>query len=207
MKGKRIEKDKRERIGENLREVKAELRKGYRQRRLSIEPEEKAQMDAAIVRRLIGLRSYSYSDNLLLYYPRHDEIDILPLARQAIADGKAVYFPISGEKGIMEFRRVTDLDGDFSPGKFGIREPSVECPLLDKSVGMGAALVIMPALSIDRNGYRLGYGKGYYDRYLIDLTASVIGIVYDCLLADKLPRGKYDRRADLVVTDKQTIYM
>lgn len=207
MKGKRIEKNKTTRNGENLREVKAVLRKDYKQRRISIAADEKAEMDAAIVRRLIGLRSYSYSDNLLLYYPRPDEIDILPLARQAIADGKAVYFPISGDKGIMEFRRVVDLDKDFSPGRFGIYEPSLECPLLDKSVALGAALVIMPALSIDRDGYRLGYGKGYYDRYLIDLTASVIGIVYDCLLADRLPRGKFDRRADLVVTDKQTIYM
>lgn len=207
MKGKRIEKNKQAKIGENLREVKAVLRRDYRQKRAAITPEEKAQMDAAIVRRLIGLRSYSYSDNLLLYYPRPDEIDVLPLARQAIADGKAVYFPISGERGIMEFRRVVDLDGEFLPGKFGIREPSTSCPLLDKSVAIGATLVIMPALSIDREGYRLGYGKGYYDRYLIDLTASVIGIVYDRLLADKLPRGKFDRRADLVVTDKQTIYM
>lgn len=205
MKGSRIEKNKRERIRENVREIKMQLRTDYKKKRAAISPDEKSAMDAEIVRRIIGLRSYSYADNLLLYYPLPEEIDVLPLAAQAIADGKAVYFPISWEKGIMEFRRVVDLNSEFTLGKFGIKEPSNKCPLLDKSEVKGASLVIMPALSFDRDGYRLGYGKGYYDRYLIDLSASVIGVVYDSMLADRLPRGKFDRHADLVLTEKQLI--
>lgn len=205
MKGSRIEKNKRERIRENVREIKMQLRTDYKKKRAAITPDEKSAMDAEIVRRIIGLRSYNYADNLLLYYPLPEEIDVLPLAAQAIADGKSVYFPVSWEKGIMEFRRVVDLNSEFSLGKFGIKEPNDKCPLLDKSAVKGASLVIMPALSFDRDGYRLGYGKGYYDRYLIDLSASVIGVVYDSLLAERLPRGKFDRHADLVLTEKQLI--
>lgn len=190
----------------NVRQEKILLRARYKKRREAIAHEHRRRMDEAVLRRMLSLRSYALSNNILLYHPIDGEVDLMPLAEAAIKAGKRVYFPVTRDEGLMDFYRVTDLEHDFVEGRFGIREPSEErCEILDRDAFVGSSIVIMPALSFDREGYRLGYGRGYYDRYLIDFQATVIGVVYDELLADDLPRGKYDRHADLVVTDKRIL--
>ena len=191
----------------SLRDEKNMLREHYSKLRRSIDKDRKEKIDMAIVGRISGLRSYCYANAVLLYYPKGDEINLLPLARQAISEGKRVLFPVSDHDGVMHYRQVSDIDSDFVPGMFGILEPKKSCPVFDKSNVGGSAIVIMPALSIDRDGYRLGYGKGYYDRYMVDFRSTAIGVIYSELLSDRLPRGRYDRRADLVVTEKETIFL
>ncbi len=198
-------------IGErlNVRDRKNALREEYRRRRLELteNAELKAAADLAVVDKIASLTSYRYAADILFYYPKADEINLLPLAEKALADGKNIYFPKVFAAGVMEYRQVTDLSSQFTDGVFGLREPADGCPVLDKSLPRGSVLMIIPALSVDREGYRLGYGKGYYDRYLSDFSATAVTVVYHKLLADRLPRGRYDKKADLVVTEKKTIYL
>ena len=101
----------------------------------------------------------------------------------------------------MEFRTIADLQTDLAPGKFGIPEPIPACPLFEKN-GRSSALILVPALAFDKDGYRLGYGKGYYDRYLEDFVVTSVGLVYYDFIADRLPRGRFDRAVDLLATEK-----
>ena len=64
---------------------------------------------------------------------------------------------------------------------------------------------MVPALSYDLNGYRLGYGKGYYDRFLSRFAGDTVGLVYESCLCDTLPHGKFDRRAGKIVTEARVI--
>ena len=184
-----------------LRDEKNALRDQYKAKRSALSPENKADMDRKILDRVQALVSYRYVDTVLLYYPKPTEIDTLPLAKAALAAGKKVAFPVTGENGRMEFRLVENLDSDLIDGRFGIPEPAPSCPLFEKN-GRSSALILVPALAFDKEGYRLGYGKGYYDRYLEDFVVTSVGLVYYDFIADRLPRGRFDRAVDLLVTEK-----
>ncbi len=184
-----------------LRDEKNTLRDQYKAMRRALSPEEKAVMDRKITDRIRSMVSYRYVDTVLLYYPKPTEIDTLPLAKSALSAGKKVAFPVTQENGRMEFRLVENLDSDLIDGRFGIPEPAPTCPLFDKR-GRSSALILVPALAFDREGYRLGYGKGYYDRYLEDFIVTSVGLVYHDFIADRLPRGRFDQAVDLLVTEK-----
>ena len=89
------------------------------------------------------------------------------------------------------------------PGSFGVLEPVAdEKKLLTETEN---TICIVPAFMFDKNGFRLGYGKGYYDRYLSRYKGSTIGICYDENITDELFHGRYDRAVDFVLTEKQII--
>lgn len=99
--------------------------------------------------------------------------------------------------------RVGALD-DLVPGAYGIPEPkdglqAVEPTRID--------VVIVPALAYDRRGYRLGYGGGYYDRFLPTLSAQAVkvGVQYDLLVWDALPVGPHDVSVDWVITERSVV--
>lgn len=184
-----------------LRDEKNALREQYKAMRRALSPQEKSAMDHKITDRIRSLVSYRYADTILFYYPKSTEIDTIPLAKSALSSGKKVAFPVTQENGRMEFRLISDPDADFVPGRFGIPEPGPACPLFEKQ-SSASALILVPALAFDREGYRLGYGKGYYDRYLENFIVTSVGLVYQDFIADRLPRGRFDRAVDLLVTEK-----
>lgn len=75
----------------------------------------------------------------------------------------------------------------------------------EKLVNLNEGLCIIPALTFDEQGYRLGFGKGYYDRFLSRFKGDTAGICYECCISNRLPRGRFDRCADVVVTEKRVI--
>lgn len=187
-----------------LRDEKNALRQQYKQMRRELAPQQKEQMDRKIEKRICSLISFRYAKTVLLYYPKSTEIDTLSIMEEALRQGKQVGFPVTQPGGKMDFRLVKDPDTQMVPGPFGVPEPRADCPLFDKEA-TGAAkdtLVLVPGLSFDKDGYRLGYGNGYYDRYLENFNATSIGLVYQDFLAGRLPRGRYDRCVDLLVTEK-----
>lgn len=184
-----------------LKEDKDALREAYRARRRAIEAAERAERDRRITQRVLGLISYRYAGTLLLYYPKDDEIDTRALAKAARAAGKRIAYPVTGDGGHMIFRVVDDPEGQMRPGRFGLPEPVPSCPAFDAS-DAGSALMIVPGLAFDTLGYRLGYGKGYYDRYLEQFPVLSVGLAYREFLTRSLPRGRYDRAVDLIVTER-----
>ncbi len=183
----------------DIRPIKAALREKYRSIRTAMSVEEKAMRDTAIADQVRRLWQYQNNDTVLVYVSTPIEVDTHNIISRAIKDGKRVAVPrcVPGTRN-MEFYYIQSID-DLEPGAFGVLEPNVtKSPLLtDFSTG----LCIVPAFSYDWNGFRLGYGKGYYDRFLSRFGGNIIGICYASCVQRSLPHGRYDRPVELLVTE------
>lgn len=186
------------------KEEKNELREKYIEVRKNLDPETKKKRDEAICKTILSSISYRYADNVLMYYPKASEIDVRPIMYKALEDGKRVAFPRCAPDGSpnMEFHFVTSEE-DMEVGIFKIKAPKENCEMFDRSSAKGSTLILVPALSFDRHGYRLGYGKGFYDRYIDKNRMTAVGVIYfDCVEKKDLPRGRYDLAMHFMVTDK-----
>jgi 5-formyltetrahydrofolate cyclo-ligase len=183
----------------DIRPVKAALREKYRNIRTAMTPEEKKGYDDAIAEQVRRLWQYEKNDTLLVYVSTPIEVDTHKIIVQALKDGKKVAVPrcVEGTRN-MEFYYIRSLD-DLAPGSFGVLEPAPveETLMTDFSKG----LCIVPAFSYDWSGYRLGYGKGYYDRFLSAFNGNIIGICYSSCVQRSLPHGRFDRPVELLVTE------
>ena len=186
----------------NIREEKNILRAKYKRRRADISAERKKALDDAICAELISRACFSFADTVLLYSPIGSEIDLAPVAEAALARGKRVAYPVCNTAdSTLTFRYVAD-PSELTAGSYSIGEPSSSAEAFG---GEENSVCIVPALSFDRGGFRLGYGKGYYDRFLRSFKGTAIGAVYDELLSDSLPRGFYDLAVGVIVTERGSI--
>ncbi len=182
-------------------ENKRELRKSCSFLRDSMNPLQKEEADRAICRRILALSCYRFAPSVLLYYPIKSEINILPVIEDALKRGKTVALPLcEKEPGVMTFRKITSL-AELAAGTFGVPEPSEDAPALQKELTDPKSFIIVPALAFDKSGYRLGYGKGYYDRFLGGFKGTSAGVVYQNLIFKQLPKGFFDRRVQLLVSE------
>ena len=183
---------------------KKSLRKELLDRRNSLDIGEKNKLDIIIIRKFLMCLEYDDADTLLIYYPIRNEIALLPIAEDAIKKGKKVAFPISNkETCTLSFRYVESLD-QLVEGAYSILEPAEDASefINDKN-----SVCVVPALGFDRDGYRIGYGKGYYDRFLKDFTGITIGLCYDSLVVESVPREKTDMPVDILITEKEEIFI
>ncbi len=187
-------------------EEKAALRRRMRAWRDALGPEELARASAAVARRLFSLRSFRAARTVLFYVSFRSEVDTVPMIRRAIALGKAVCAPQTLDAGgCLVPRRVADPDRDLVPGFSGIPEPD---PARAEEVPPGEIdVVVVPGLAFDRRGYRLGYGRGFYDRFLAALPAGTwrIGLCLEGQVVDALPRDPWDVPMHRVVTEARVI--
>ncbi len=191
------------RNGYDIRERKRALRQEYRARRKALSPEEKAARDTAICTRFLSTATYRFANTLLVYAPLVDEIDIMPIVRRAFTDKKTVAFPqCDTETSQMTFHIIED-EKELAIGAYGIREPRADAPLYQYRETDGTAVCLIPGLLFDENGYRLGYGRGYYDRYLTSFGGVRVGLVYADFVVERVPRGRYDLAAELIITEKE----
>ncbi len=190
--------------GTEIRAKKNEIRAQYKVYRASLTAEERAARDMRICGLFLSSITYRYAKVLFMYAPLDGEIDVMPIAVQALSDGKTVAFPrCSKESCTMEYHVVQSID-DLVSGAYGIREPDASCPIryAAECTPEEHPVCLIPGLVFDRAGYRVGYGKGYYDRYLSTFSGVRVGIVYaDCVLGE-IPRGRFDLAVDVLVTDK-----
>ncbi len=186
----------------NLKEAKSEIRNEYKQKRKTIPQEQKLTMDSEICKRFLTLSSYRFADTVLLYSPLKYEIDTRIIAEDALAKGKKVAFPRCVENNEMVYHYIENLD-QLESGMYGIQEPNKDLPLYES--GSGHTICVLPAICYDKRGYRLGYGKGYYDRFLSKFKGVKAGLVYSDFIIDEIPNGKFDLPSDIVVTEKRVI--
>ena len=178
---------------------KKQLRAHFLKIRQSRSPEEKEQVDRALRDAVAALPEFSACDCLFCYAPTRGEINLLPLAKQALAMGKTVAFPISHpENCTLTFHTVKSLD-ELVVGTYGILEPPSSAPQIQSTPD---TICLVPALSFDQEGFRLGYGKGYYDRYLPTFRGICLGLIDSNCLSDQLPRNATDRRVHRIFTEK-----
>ena len=183
-----------------INEKKAALRAELRALRAALSENERAKRDKGICDFLISL--LDGVSLLLLFYPKGAEIDLRPVFYEATARGIPCAFPRCADtKGEMDFYLVSDLD-ELENGKFGIREPREDAiPITD----LANAMILVPAFSFDGSGHRIGYGGGYYDRYLNTHKIHSVGVAYEEFLRDSLPYDDLDAAVDTVVTEKEIL--
>ena len=190
-----------------IKNLKNDLRAQYLQKRSLIAPEQKKEMDKKIAAYFTGSVSFRHADIILIYYSMPDETGTLDIIDSAFASGKLVACPVSDKiTNKLSFRLINSRD-DLDEGAYGIMEPKESCPdYYEFLAGQGdrnmLSVCISPGVVFDKAGYRIGYGKGYYDRFLAKFNGSKIGLCYSSCLIDKIPRGKYDIKNDVVITEK-----
>ena len=187
----------------DIRPIKKKLRAQTKEMRRSMSPVLKQSLDRKIKNKLLNLWAVREAEVVLCYVSTDIEVDTKELINALFQMGKRVAVPrCEGGKSEMNFYFIDSLS-QLSPGSFGVEEPaSIRENLVTDTQN---SVCIVPAFMFDRNGYRLGYGKGYYDRYLSGYEGMSVGICYTENLQQKLYHGKYDRSVDLVVTDKEII--
>lgn len=184
----------------NIKELKKNLRARYRRFREKMNAEHKIRLDANIQCRLLALDEYAKAETIFTYVSKSIEVDTFAIINAAFANHKRVAVPrCVPDTFDMEFYYITSLS-DLEKGAFGVLEPVPE--KCEKVTHYGKALCIVPGLSFDAQGYRLGYGKGYYDRYLAQFRGVTVGICYLGCIQWNLPHGYYDRPVDILITEK-----
>ncbi len=178
---------------------KNEIRRRQRERRAAIPTEEKKQTDAAIVEHIRASAFFQNASMLLLYAPMEGEVNLLPLARLFRRAGKPIAFPrCDKESNTMSFYILSE-DARLTPGAYGIPEPPADAPLCTPDEH---ALCLLPGLSFDPRGNRLGYGKGYYDRYLASFPGVTVGVTPTAMMLRELPADEHDIPARYIATER-----
>lgn len=163
--------------------------------------DERLSLDASVNSVIMGCASFRYADTVLAYFPTGDEIDILRSVSEAFKRGKTVAFPLCGNDCTMTFRAVTSTD-ELIPDKYGIPAPSHDAP---EVVCSDSTICLVPGFVFDRSGLRLGYGKGYYDRFLSGFPGTSVGITYSGFLLPSIPHGRFDRRVSAIICETGVI--
>ena len=122
--------------------------------------------------RFLALPQVEAADTVMVFYGTGREPNTVPLIRALLEKGKRVVLPVCLPHRGMEARQVMDPDR-LVPNRFGIPEPDQSCPVVDKKE---IAVALIPNLMCSRDGYRLGWGGGYYDRWLVDYSGFTVCI-------------------------------
>lgn len=179
--------------------LKSEIRKEIKHQRKLIE--NKIELDDKIISQLICSDFYKSSNTILSYASLDDEICTDKLINNALSDGKTVALPYCCDnEGHMLFYIINSTD-DLINGSFGVREPNInKCTLLNN---FDNAIIIVPGLCFSPDGSRLGYGKGYYDRFLQNKSLISIGLCYNSFIINNIPADKYDIPVDYIISEKR----
>ena len=190
-----------ERIDDSKRTLRDKLK---RTRRL-IPREERERVDRAITAQLAGLPAYQRAVLVLPYLSFGSEVDTYGLIERAWSDGKTVALPRCVEGGrLMEWYRIESFDG-LVRSSIGVLEPQRD-PAMLQAVGTSVdELVVVPGLTFDLRGYRLGYGGGFYDTFLAGFAGTKVGLCRTCQLSRDLHEegviDEHDLPVDAVVTE------
>lgn len=163
----------------------------------SLSEESRRQADRMIMEKVTDLEAFRTSDLVYTYVSFGSEVSTREIMARCLEENKCLAAPrIEGKE--MKFFRVKSLE-ELVPGIWGIPEPAAGAQEVKE-----AGIMLVPGLAFDKKGYRLGYGGGYYDRYLSarpDLAENTIGLAYQAQLVDKVPSQEYDLPVKKIVTE------
>lgn len=190
---------------------KKALRAHFSALRNALSGEARAAAETAIREKLFSLEAFGNAPLVCGYMSMRGEIDLMPIWRSAAAAGKGYALPVTvtdTKEGQMIFRRTAGFSPEaLIPARFGVLEPSAACPVLSPADFAGA-VILVPGLAFDEAGFRIGYGGGYYDRFLAALRAArvpavTVGLAFSVCRAEKLPHDPYDIPVDLIIDERR----
>lgn len=209
--------------------IKTEIRKRLLNQRNALSTEEVNEKSTMVFKQLCALRQYNKAKTILTYMDYKNEVMTGEFIKRCRRDGKRVVLPKvetgNGDKvlpisdkvllvpdntlslpdKVLSVYEINDIERDTLPGFRGIPEPN--STVLNRVDPTEIDLAVIPGVAFDYSRHRVGYGAGYYDRFLTSLRADCIkaGIAYSLQIVDAIPVGKYDMAMDIVVTEDRLI--
>ena len=193
--------------------LKQTIRQRILAEREELSAELRAQFSAAIVRRIVQLPEYQAARVVLGYMNFGAEFESELLVRQALEDGKSLLLPkVNRATNELDVYCVTNLQHDLAPGLWNIREPLPErCTKVDALQDVD--FILLPGVAFERDGARLGYGGGFYDKLLARMddqcgvahSLSLVAGAYSMQLVGGIPQDATDRKVQWLATENETI--
>lgn len=179
---------------------KIKARQNLKEIRKSIPKDKKKQADYEIISRFLMTSEYMEADTVLCYAGVNDEIDTSTLIYACLANKKKVGLPrCNGE--ILDFYYIESLE-DLIVGSFGIMEPDPgKCK---RVLDFSKSVLVVPGLGFSLDGNRIGYGRGYYDRFISHYHNKVVGLCYYPLIKVNIPVERTDQKVNVLITEKYT---
>lgn len=152
----------------------------------------------AILRKLGSIRPYRDAACVGAYHPVGSEVLTQEIIQNLLSAGRKVCMPKVSVRD-MEFRQIRDFS-DLEVGAFGIMEPKDACPVQES-----LDVVLVPTVGVSPDGVRLGYGRGYYDRFLAGRDAVTVSLTLEKQVVRKIPRSPHDILMDWIVTEERVV--
>ena len=180
---------------------KKQIRKVMKVQRAELTKDQVLAYSSSIWNEIYKIPSFQSASTILLYSSFGNEVNTVEIATKALDLGKTIAYPVTNSTtNTMAFHKVNHLDelALISIGSFSLLEPR-----LDPSTKVAPdshTLMIVPGLAFDQEGYRTGYGGGFYDKYIAKYPAlTTIGVCYDFQVVDRIPIDEYDQPVGLLV--------
>ena len=170
------------------KEEKQQLRRTIRATERELSAKYKEESSQAICQHLIAMPDYQSAGTVFCFVGTSREIDTTRILEDALSSGKRLCVPLCVGDGIMELRRITSLD-QLVPGAYGILEPGPETPLVATDE---VDFAVLPCVSCNHAGQRLGQGGGFYDRFLTHYRSSMVLLCRERLIRDEIPLEPHD---------------
>ncbi len=180
------------------KEEKQRLRATVRALERGLSARYRSASDRAIAARLLAMPAYQAAETVFCFAGTVREIDTRPILLDALAAGKTLCVPLCTGAGLMELRRITSTE-ELVPGAYGILEPPADSPALDADA---VDFAVLPCLSCNRQGHRLGRGGGYYDRFLSRYRGGAVLLCREKLLREEIPLEPHDYPVPWVLTER-----
>ncbi len=175
--------------------LKTEVRRLVKNKKKALSKEEIEQRSRHIISKIFGLDEYQNACRIYAYVSYNQEVSTFQFMRQVLAEGKTLLVP-KVHKDVMRFHEISDLD-ELRPGAYGILEPDNE-----KLDTVSQGFMLLPGLAFDKEGHRLGYGGGFYDKYLNENPCHYkAALAYDFQVFEEIPFEAYDIPVDCLVTE------
>ena len=183
---------------------KQRLREERLAARETLSEQERCVLDESITQKLLATPEYAEAATVLTYVSVSSEVSTRMIIERALCDGKTVAVPRCLPGHRLEFVAITSLD-QLVPAPFNLLEPAKDLSALTES-HMNDTICIVPALLVDAKGYRLGYGAGFYDRFLSTYSGKKICLAYQQNLSKtELPHTEFDVPVDMVITESAVL--
>ena len=190
----------------NPQAMKQVLRQSIIARREAVPKADHDRMSREISLRIIGLEEYKEADTVLGFLSFGAEYESRDWVGQALADGKRLLLPrVNKTTRELDIYQVRDLDSQLEIGSYGIREP---IPERCETVGLERiGFILLPGVGFERDGARLGYGGGFYDKFLARLPhrPTLVAAAFSLQLTEGIPQEPTDRKVDRLVTELEVI--
>lgn len=177
--------------------MKKELRKKTAALVSTLEKEYCTSADLSIRNHILNSPEYKSASVIFCYVGTSREINTMPLILQAISEGKRIGVPLCKKMGIMEVREIRSEE-DLVPGAYDILAPKEDAPLISPEE---IELCLVPCMTCNHNGERLGYGGGFYDRFLARTTCPKMMLCREKVMTEEIPTEPHDLIMESVVSE------